>query len=344
MKFLCGKFYKDINDKYTESIKNNNRFSVLFSEYINFTYDNKDSATTIWNLYKGNVLNIEKILDKYVWEFNAEELKDLVGSIASDSLAMKKSITYMIEQYIDWIVGYKKLISINLMNSINKDEVIKLNKNALQKKLWGLNVFWDLINSMSIKVDKQLLLSLVLARYGVASLDNQLQIKYEYINKEDKTLLVVDEDEVITTLKVDDRFIDFCEKANQEEGYIGDYLIKSSDRFKTEEVSTTKSTIQLRTINACEKNNIKNLKMNDMFKSCYLDRILYIRKERYLNTKDFLDTMLYFSPQSSNARYYNMLKFYEALSDDVVYRGNKIVEDHNGLSFVMDFKKRLGFF
>lgn len=342
MKFLCGEFYENIDDKYTESIQNNNRFSVLFSEYINFTYDNKDSAITIWNLYKGNVLNIEKILDKYVWEFNAEELKDLVGSIASDSLAMKKSIIYMIEQYIDWIVGYKKLISINLMNSINKDEVIKLNKNALQKKLWGLNAFWDLINSMSIKVDKQLLLSLVLARYGVASLDHQLQIKYEYINKEEKTLLVVDEDEVVATVDVDDRFISFCEKANNEEGYNGEYLIKNT--IGKNAGMTTKSVIQLRTIRACEKSNIKNLKMNDMFKSRYLDIILDIRKERYLNTTDFLNTMLYFNVNSSNARYYNLLKFYEALTDDVVYKGDKIVEDHNGLSFVMDFKKKLGFF
>ena len=119
MKFLCGEFYEEINDRYTEAIEKNDRFSVLFSEYINFTYDNKDSAITIWNLYRGNVLNIEKILDKYVWEFNAEELKDLTESIASDSLAIKKSITYMLEQYIDWIVVYKKLISINLMNSIN---------------------------------------------------------------------------------------------------------------------------------------------------------------------------------------------------------------------------------
>lgn len=342
MKFLCGEFYEEINSSYTEAIERNDRFSVLFSEYINFTYDNKDSAITIWNLYKGNVLSIEKILDKYVWEFNAEELKDLMASIASDSFAIKKSVRYMLEQYIDWIVGYKKLISINLMNSINKDEVIKLNKNALQKKLWGMNAFWDLIKSMSYKVDNQFLLSLVLARYGVLSLEYQLQIKYEYINKEDKTLLVIDGDEVITTLNVDDRFINFCEKANSEEGYIGEYLIKNS--LRQNKISTTKAVIQLRTIRACEKSNINNLRVNDMFKSCYLDKILEIRKERHLNTSDFLNTTLYFNPHSSNARYFNLLKFYEALSDDKVEKGNKMIEDSKGLDFVMDLKKKIGFF
>lgn len=346
MKFLCGEFYKEItSDLYNHISNTKDRFSILFSEYLNFTYeDNSESLITQWNLYMNNVNEFEQSYDKYVFEMSSLELKDMLLSITSDSLAIKSNVFSLVNQYIDWCVGYKQMCSFNNLKSINKDDVIKLNKKAISKNLYGLKTFWEIINEMIIKTDCQVVSSLVFARYGIIGkdLEYQFNLKLEYINREDKTVSVYNSNnELVTILSIDDDFIRFCDNLDKEEGYFGDNLIK----VKNEKFEVTENMMYARIIKACNSINYKTIRLNNMLKCRILDTALNIRKERLLSKKDIRDIVNLYEPNSSAGRYANMAKLYEELTHEKLLHGRnpKIIEDPNGVEFVVNTKRELGF-
>ena len=342
MEFLCGKVYEVLtNELYKEIEKTNTRYEILFSEYINFTYNEEPSMVTIWNLYKNNVLPFEKILGKYLWQMNPDELKEIIMSIPSDSYSLKHSVFIMCEQFLNWCIGYKNLITINNINALDKDEIIKLNPNALKKTLYGIDNFWKLIDSMIKKSDIQWVAPLVFGRYGITDMDYQMNLKMDNIDKEKKEVYVVDnEGEIKVILSVDDRFIEFCKKLNTVKGYEGEYLIKVKENGGKRTVSLIYGRIR----RACVENDIGVLKINNMFRCRFLDFLLDIRKERFLNRNDFSKLMQDFRPGSSAGRYMTLVKFYETITGEETLRGGKKVNDPNGVKFVSDLKKDLCYY
>lgn len=343
MEFLCGKLYESLTNELYESIeKTNTKYEMLFSEYINFVYDEEASMITIWNLYRNNVLPFEKFLRKYLWQMSSEELKELIMSIPSDSYPLKHSVFIMCQQFLNWCIGYKKLMTINNMNVLNKEDVIKLNPNAFKKTLYGMDHFWDLINSMLTKSDAQLIAPLVFGRYGISDLEYQMNLKIENINREDKTINIINnEGKVDVILPVDDRFISFCDKLESEDKYEGEYLIKAKENSGERTVNLIYGRIR----RACIENNIDVLKINNMFRCRFLDFLLDIRKERFLNKKDFSDLMKYFVPRSSAGRYMTLVKFYTTISgEEPIHGRTKPSEDPNGVEFVSTLKEKLNYY
>lgn len=343
MEFLCGNFYESLtNELYKEIEDTNTKYEIFFSEYINFAYDEEPSMITIWNLYKNNVLPFEKALGKYLWQMNPDELKELIMSIPSDSYPLKHSVFIMCKQFLNWCIGYKKLISINNMNVLNKDEIIKLNPNALKKTLYGIDSFWRLVDSMSKKSDIQWIASLVFGRYGIVDMDYQMNLKIENIDKENKEVNIVnDKGEIKVTLPVDDRFINFCERLDRVKGYEGEYLIKAKENGGERTVNLIYGRIR----RACTENEIDILKINSMFRCRFLDFLLDIRKERFLNKKDFSDLMQKFRPGSSAGRYMTLVKFYETITGEEPLHGRtKPPVDPNGVQFVSELKEKLRYY
>lgn len=343
MEFLCGKIYENLtNELYKEIERTNTKYEIFFSEYINFAYDEEPSMITIWNLYKNNVLPFEKALEKYLWQMNPDELKELITSIPSDSHPLKHSVFIMCKQFLNWCIGYKKLITINNMNVLNKDEIIKLNPSALKKTLYGIDSFWRLIDLMLKKSDAQLIAPLVFGRYGIENLDYQMNLRMENIDKENKEVYIVNnEGEIEVFLPVDDRFIKFCKKLNNEKGYEGEYLIKEKENGGKRTVNLIYGRIR----KACVENEIDILKIKNMFRCRFLDFLLDIRKESFLNRKDFIELMKKFNPGSSAGRYMTLVKFYEALTGEETLHGrSKPTIDPNGVEFVEKLKKELNYY
>lgn len=345
-KFLCGEFYNEItSDLYNNISKTEDRFSILFSEYLNFAYDdNRESLITQWNLYMNNVNEFEKNYDKYVFEMNPLELKDMLMSITSDSLPIQSNVYSLVNQYINWCIGYKQMCSINNLSTINKDEVIRVNKKAISKSLFGLKTFWEIINEMIIKTDNQTVSSLVFARYGIIGkdLEYQFNLKLEHINREDKIVSIYNNNsELVTILSIDNDFINFCDNLNEEEGYFGDNLIK----VKNERFEVTDNMMYARIIKACNSINYKTIRLNNMLKCRILDVAFNIRKERLLSKKDIRDIVHLYEPNSSAGRYANMAKLYEELTGEQLLHGRnpKTIEDPNGVEFVINIKRDLGF-
>lgn len=343
MEFLCGKLYESLtNELYEEIEKINTKYEIFFSEYINFAYDEEASMITIWNLYKNNVLPFEKALEKYLWQMNLDESKELIMSIPSDSHPLKHSVFIMCKQFLNWCIGYKNLITINNMNALNKDEIIKLNPSALKKTLYGIDSFWRLIESMLKKSDAQLIAPLVFGRYGIENLDYQMNLKMENIDKENKEVYIVNnEGEIEVILPVDDRFIKFCKKLNNEKGYEGEYLIKEKENGGKRTVNLIYGRIR----KACVENEIDILKIKNMFRCRFLDFLLDIRKESFLNRKDFIELMKKFNPGSSAGRYMTLVKFYETITGEETLHGrSKPTIDPNGVEFVEKLKKELNYY
>lgn len=343
MEFLCGKLYESLTiDLYEIIEKTNTKYEILFSEYINFTYDEEASMITIWNLYRNNVLPFEKLLNKYLWQMSSDELKELIMSIPSDSYPLKHSVFIMCKQFLNWCIGYKNLITINNMNVLDKDDVIKLNPNAFKKTLYGIDKFWELINSMLKKSDAQLIAPLVFGRYGMADLDYQMNLRIDNIDRENKKIYIINKEGLVEViLPIDDKFIDFCDKLEDEEGYQGEYLIKEN----TNSGEITINLIYGRIRKACIENDIDILKINNMFKCRFLDFLLEIRKERFLNKKDFSELMQKFRPGSSAGRYVTLVKFYETITGEEPLHGRtKPTADPNGVQFVSELKEKLCYY
>lgn len=343
MEFLCGKLYESLTNELYEIIeKTNTKYEILFSEYINFTYDEEASMITIWNLYRNNVLPFEKLLNKYLWQMSSDELKELIMSIPSDSYPLKHSVFIMCKQFLNWCIGYKNLITINNMNVLDKEDVIKLNPNAFKKTLYGIDEFWELINSMLKKSDAQLITPLVFGRYGISDLEYQMNLKNENINREDKTINIInDEGKVEVILPIDDRFINFCDKLESEDKYEGEYLIKAKENGEERTVNLIYGRIR----KACIENEIDILKINNMFRCRFLDFLLDIRKERFLNKRDFSDLMQYFRPGSSAGRYMTLVKFYATISGEEPLHGRtKPTADPNGVDFVSELREKLNYY
>lgn len=342
-KFMFGKFYNNLSDKeYEDLINKNDRFCVMMNEYINYIYSNSGSKIVQWNLYVGNILKFERIFDKYVFEFNMHDMKELLSSIASDSLPVLDSVYGFINQYIEYQIAVKKTISINILESFNRDEILKVNKKALIRKVVGLNEFWNSISEMETKVDINNILPLVFARYGLMGSDVEhiINADIKNIDRENMIYITVDKDGNNIIIPIDNRFIDFCEK-------VVDYYKEKEKGYILQDVSTD-SSVYGRIRKAEITTGIK-MKLNDLYRSRILDFLLDIRRERKLVAPDFQNIILMFYPNSSAGRYSSLVKFYENLTHDKVYmryqyKSLEELEDENGIEFVNNLREELNFY
>lgn len=347
-KFLFGKIYTNLDDKeYGELIDERTRYEIMFNEYLNEIYDNDDSKLTIWNKYLANVLSFEKSFNKYVYEFSMEELKEMLRSIPSDSLNTQDAIYGIVKQYLNYQLAFKRNITINILSSVSKDKILKVNKKALKRKVIGLKDFWNKITEMETKTDINNLVAFVFARFGIIGVDMEhiLNAKLDNIDRENLLYHAIDSKGNSIIVPIDERFINFCEKVAYEDNEkykgIGDIIKRDTD------VEVAHFILYNRQKKAVEETGIKMVQ-KDLYNSRILDFVLEIRKERRLVTSDFQKIILMFYPDSSAGRYFSIVKFYENLTNDKVLSARKFgtqeIEDKNGVEFVERVKEELNFY
>lgn len=346
-KFMFGKLYSDLNENlYSELMETRTRFEITFNEYLNYVYDNNDSKLIQWNLYCGNVLSFEKIFDKYVYEFNVREMEELLKSIPSDSINILSSVYGMVNQYLNYHLAVKQTITINVLESFDRDEVLKVNRKAIMKKVTGLDEFWNKINEMRSKTDINNLVPFVFSRYGIVGSDMEyiLSAKLDNIDNESMTYHTVDSDGNVIIVPIDGRFVNFCERVaydnNEKFKGIGD-IIKTDT-----ELQVTNYILYNRQRKAEEESGIKMVQ-KDLYLSRILDFILEIRRERKVTTMDFQRIILMFYPNSSAGRYHSVKKFYENLVGEKVMSARTSesdLRDENSQRFVEKVKEELNFY
>ena len=332
MKFLLGKLYEEITDKlYEMKINKATEYELLKNTYINEVYKHDESKVITYNLYIKNIFVYEVLLQKDLYKFNVLELNDLMTSIASSSINVKSNIYSFITQYLNWCIS-KRLITINNMNSLDKEECIKISQRLASNKFISKKQLWDMVRYMEIRTDVQNIVPIVLAYYCIPTKDmnNIRHLTLSDIDIENKRLYMANTGDCGGFIQVDKDFIYFIMKAhneaiNDDKYVVNNLLIKPTRRSFGEVVA--ENTVYNRIYQAYDDSGIRRIKLNNLAKSRKIDMLLEIRKHRYLSNKDFQDVCRLFNQDISVGYYDALVRLYVMATDDKVFKANASKEE-----------------
>lgn len=349
-KFLFGKIYNVINseenydienlddnkeknviteEEENEIIQGKNPWEINKNTYINETYELDNSKIIIWNVYIANVLYMEKILSKDLYNFSVSELDQLLSSIPSSRYNYRSQVAGFCEQYLNWCIG-KGIITVNNIKAIDRGKITKISRKSARKRFVSLKDFYGKIYEFSINSDPQELIGLVLARYIPTGIDYELllNVRIGDINRITNTIsLYTNEKKLYTILPIDREFIKWCEKAD-EEADINDKYNENVKLIKSTRVTDAGlNAVYNRMNDVFDRNNFSGWKMNDLTNSRKIEFLLQIRKERKITTTDVQNIVKAFKPEASVGAYNSLVKYYEALTGDVVMPARTKKED-----------------
>lgn len=330
-------------------------FEEQMNVYLDEMYDNPNSKSVQKNLYVKNVLYYEKALNKFLYQFNMQELTNLIIAIPSTSEDLKDSIFGFCSQYLDWCV-YKNLISFNIMNALDRKSLTETSKNIAQRKIYAGDKFYKLLIKLESHTAVQNFISLVLAKIGLMGNDliEIRSARYSDIDRENMVIRVCNDEtgEITKELKITDRDLIWLDKARKEEKTKGGipynnsgYIIKTTGE---EDKIIEETAIYSRINNAFNQSNLKRISFKTINRSAKIEEILNIREDRKITTNDIHGVAIYFEPEASRGSYNSLKKLYESVSDEkvmVVYRSKvkeEDLEDNNSKEFVENLRKELG--
>ena len=330
--FCLGELYDDVDKEFIDRRLNNvSEYEQIKNMYINETYKNNNSKMTIWNLYIKNVLYYEKSLGKDLYRFNIEELDGLISSIPSNSVHIKASIYGFCTQYLDWCIN-KKLITINNMKALDRDLYTSISQKLASSRLISYKQFWDMIQLMEIHTNIQNIVPIVMSYYCINGDDMiyMRNLKLEDLDRDNGIAYITSEGEIQAVIPVDDKFIDYCEKACEIAGIDPQYvstslIIKPTINSRSDIVP--ENSLYARIYEAFDSSGIKRIRLNDLSKSRKIAMLLDIRKQRKLTTLDFQGICSIFKPNCSRGIYNSLQKYYEMATGDVVMKASTTHED-----------------
>ena len=329
--FCLGELY-DKEDKGLIDYKLNNatEYEQMKNTYINEIYKNNNSKITVYNLYRNNILNWEKILNKDLIYFTVQELDSLISSLPSSSIHIKSGVYSLISQYLDWAIS-KKFISINNIKILPRNTYTEISQKLASSKLISYKGFWDMIQLMEIHTDIQNIIPIVMAYYCIGGEDMKWMrnLKLEDLDAENEVAYIASEGEIKAVIPVDDKFIDYCKKAC-EEADIGEYvstnlIIKPTVNSRSDIVP--ENSLYARIYTAFDSSGIKRIRLNDLAKSRKIGLLLDIRKQRKLTTLDFQGVCSIMKPGCSRGIYNSLQKYYEMATGDIVMKASTTHED-----------------
>lgn len=325
--FCLGELY-DKEDKGLIDYKLNNatEYEQMKNTYINEIYKNNNSKITVYNLYRKNILNWEKVLNKDLIYFTVQELDSLISSLPSSSIHIKSGVYSFISQYNDWAIS-KKFISINNIKILPRDTYTEISQKLASSKLISYKQFWDMIQLMEIHTDIQNIIPIVMAYYCIAGNDMEYMrnLKLEDLDKENEVAYMMSDGEIKAVIPIDDKFFEYCEKACEEADIGSEYvstslIIKPTINSRSDVVP--ENSLYARIYEAFDSSGIKRIRLNDLAKSRKIGLLLDIRKRRKLNTLDFQGVCSIFKPGCSRGIYNSLQKYYEMATGDTVMKAN----------------------
>lgn len=326
--FCLGELY-DKEDKGLIDYKLNNatEYEQMKNTYINEIYKNNNSKITVYNLYRKNILNWEKILNKDLIYFTVQELDSLISSLPSSSIHIKSGVYSLISQYLDWAIS-KKFISMNNIKSLPRETYCEISQKLASSKLISYKQFWDMIQLMEVHTDIQNIIPIVMAYYCIAGNDMEYMrnLKLEDLDKENEVAYMMSDGEIKAVIPIDDKFFEYCKKACEEadtDEYVSTSLIiKPTINSRSDIVP--ENSLYARIYEAFDSSGIKRMRLNDLAKSRKIGLLLDIRKsqKRYLTTLDFQGVCSIMKPGCSRGIYNSLQKYYEMATGDKVFKAN----------------------
>ena len=345
--FCLGELY-DKEDKGLIDYKLNNatEYEQMKNTYINEIYKNNNSKITVYNLYRNNILNWEKILNKDLIYFTVQELDSLISSLPSSSIHIKSGVYSFVSQYLDWAIS-KKFISMNNIKALDRKLYCEISQKLASSRLISEERLWELIKLSEIKSDIQNAVPIVLAYFGCNcgnNLEGMRNLKMSDIDFENKVVYMRLEGSLISVIPVNEDFLDFIKKthtdASMGQEYIDDDLIIKRTKNSRGGVISENSVYQ-RCYEFYNSLGIKKISLNDLLKSRKIALLLCIRERHYLTSLDFQGICSIFKPNCSRGIYDSLQKYYEQATGDVVKRAFSKEEELIDLNCKENFQKIL---
>ena len=345
--FCLGELY-DKEDKGLIDYKLNNatEYEQMKNTYINEIYKNNNSKITVYNLYRNNILNWEKILNKDLIYFTVQELDSLISSLPSSSIHIKSGVYSLISQYLDWAIS-KKFISINNIKALDRKLYCEISQKLASSRLISEERLWELIKLSETKSDIQNAVPIILAYFGCNcgnNLEGMRNLKMSDIDFENKVVYMRLEGSLISVIPVNEDFLDFIKKTHTDasigQEYVDDDLIIKRTKNTRGDIVSENGVYQ-RCYEFYNSLGIKKISLNDLLKSRKIALLLCIRERHYLTSLDFQGICSIFKPNCSRGIYDSLQKYYEQATGDVVMKANSKEEELIDLNCKENFQKIL---
>ena len=345
--FCLGELYDNENKELVDfKLNNATEYEQMKNTYINEIYKNNNSKITVYNLYRKNILNWEKILNKDLIYFTVQELDSLISSLPSSSIHIKSGVYSLISQYLDWAIS-KKFISMNNIKALDRKLYCEISQKLASSRLISEERLWELIKLSETKSDIQNAVPIILAYFGCNcgnNLEGMRNLKMSDIDFENKVVYMRLEGSLISVIPVNEDFLDFIEKthtdASMGQEYVDDDLIIKRTKNTRGDIVSENGVYQ-RCYEFYNSLGIKKISLNDLLKSRKIALLLCIRERHYLTSLDFQAICSIFKPNCSRGIYDSLQKYYEQATGDVVKRAVSKEEELIDLNCKENYQKIL---
>ena len=292
--------------------------------FLNECYDNVNTITTYWTLYKTNIKQYEDGYNKDLMYFSTEEIQSMIESFVYSYNTSRNNITSFVNNYCRW-AEKRRYINTNPVTGIDMDNINKNSELFLENKIIGKREFKKIIAKMELNTDIQNILPLILARYGITGfwLYNMTHLKWEDINFDDKNVVIKNKcGEIVSILLVDDWFLNQINKIQYKFGYI----LQKTKEGKGKGDIIQRNTVFNRVNECCTAINIKRIPFKELVMSRQLEYLLDIRKDKRLEFSDVESIVRLFDFEKTENvlnKTFRLKKRYEDLTGDIVKTARK---------------------
>ena len=222
---------KDFKAYITETTSGE-KLNKFLQNKLQWLYDSDysyNSKLNFWKLFRKNVNFIELEKDKDTYNFDKQEIIDLIKNTPTIKVSTKLTLFSMVSRYIDWAVKRGFNYMGNPCDTINVHKILDIDTEVTKEQYKSLHDYYIWLRQLkrASPVDKMILLML---RYGI-DVKNIGEIKMQDIDRENN-LLHCKNGDIDVVLPIDKEFIEMAEKSNNCLEYedikytVSDYIAK----------------------------------------------------------------------------------------------------------------------
>lgn len=372
LEFIGQKYEKDTIEE-TESEKqrilsNYDQFQLDKIVWLNNTYADEITKKPLWSVYNNNIHDFEVAKNKDLKDFTSDEVISMLNSFIYALESTMGTIKLFVNKYFEYWIE-KGHISVNPLAGVESMKSLKSSKRLLQTKLYDMDEFYTLLREMKGATSPQNIKPLLLARYGIIGREAiyMRRLKYKDIDVKNKFVSIYNEnDELITLMPIDDRFIEFLLELDQivleeskKQVFQSDAYVLNTRELVNYNTVNSRVYIAFRELNKKRKEEVEDyekverISFNDLLFTREIELLLQIRKERKITSIDIENVIKVFNESKINASSVAVMRRrYESLTGDstikkVIGKYKKAVEltiiDPNSYETVEKICESIGF-
>lgn len=352
-----------------EKIKKKSRFRANKINFLEENYSNEVTKNIYYDTWESCINYLEEIKQKDLYQFNSEEIQELMSTIPTASTSRKGNILTFISNYFEYCIE-KGLANTNPTQALDRDLLTRVNSKAIKSKMLTKKQVHELCIKMAGSGHVFQVLPFILARYGVMGdkLDSMINLRWEDVDRENMKVYIMDRKigEIYSEFDIDELFLYWIDRAKKAEEYevrkyykttkkedvqkvikfidYG-YVLKVTDsNYFENSITQDADYIYREMIKVANASKIKKPTLNNLVKAEKIERLLEIRENRKLTTDDVFKVVKEFDPKGARSNYTTLRRDYESLTKDMVYPSRSSLEqlrDDEAQKHVKEFWKEI---